>query len=90
MNTLIKFIFIFIIGLVEQIGYTFYLLAVDKRQLYASSIIMFIYFAFYLFILAYAMKDANTWTLLLTYALAAAVGNFIAMKWELRNKHDKS
>jgi hypothetical protein len=84
-----NYIVIFILGLLEQIGYTFYLLAVDKRQVYASSIIMFVYFSFYLFIIAYALKSANTWGLLLTYAFSAAVGNLAVMKFEVRKKIKK-
>jgi hypothetical protein len=83
---MIKFIVVFILGLLEQAGYTLYLLSVVKKQAYLSSILMFVYFSFYLFIIAYALKDTNTVGLLLTYAFSAAVGNFIVIKWELRKK----
>ena len=83
---MIKFLVVFILGFLEQIGYTLYLLAVDKRQVYWSSIMMFLYFAFYLFIIAYALKDVNAIALLLTYAASAAIGNFAVMKWETRKK----
>jgi uncharacterized protein YebE (UPF0316 family) len=84
-----KFTIIFILGLLEQLGYTIYLLSVDKRQVYISSIVLFAYFLLYLFIIAYALKDANTIALLITYALSAAIGNWIVMKWEMRPKCKK-
>ena len=83
---LIKFTIVFILGLLEQVGYTFYLLAVDKRQVIASSIMMFVYFSFYLFIIAFALKDVHTVGLLLTYALSAALGNWVVMRYEVGKK----
>lgn len=67
-------------GLIEQFGYTLYLLAVGKYMILLSTILMFIYFFVYLLILNYAVKDKeNTIGLLFMYALAGAVGNYIAM-----------
>jgi len=83
---IIKFVIVFILGLLEQIGYTFYLLAVDKRQVVASSIIMFVYFSFYLFIIMFALNDVHTVGLLLTYALSAAIGNYVVMRYEVGKK----
>jgi uncharacterized protein YebE (UPF0316 family) len=87
---MIKILIIFILGLIEQIGYTFYLLAVDKRQVKLSSIVMFFYMLFYLGIIAYAIKDSNTLSLLITYALACSLGNYIVMKFEVRKKYENS
>lgn len=84
---MIKILVVFILGLIEQMGYTIYLLAVDKRQAKKSSIVMFIYMLFYLGILAYAIKDSNTWILIITYASACSIGNYIIMKREIRKKH---
>lgn len=83
---MLKFLIVFILGLLEQIEYTFYLLAVDKRQVIASSIIMFVYFSFYLFIIMFALNDVHTIGLLLTYALSAVIGNYGVMKYEVGKK----
>jgi len=83
---MLKFFIIFFLGLVEQAGYTLYLLSVVKKQAYLSSILMFVYFSFYLFIIAYALKDTDSIGLLLTYAFATSIGNFIVMKYELKKE----
>jgi uncharacterized protein YebE (UPF0316 family) len=79
-----KIIAIFIVGLMEQLLYTKYLIAVDKRQTIASTIYMIVYMALYLIIVAYAMKDSNTVALLISYALACGLGNYIAMRIEVK------
>ena len=79
---MIKIIAVFLIGLFEQLLYTKYLIAVDKRRTIASTIYMTIYMSLYLFIVAYAMKDSETFLILIAYALACGVGNYVAMKAE--------
>lgn len=83
---MIKIFIIFIIGLAEQALYTFYLLSVAKKQKWLSSILMILYMTLYLFIVAFAMKDSETISLLIAYALACGLGNFIVMQWETRKK----
>lgn len=86
---MLKVLAIFFIGLLEQALYTAYLLSVNKRQVKASSILMFVYMIFYLGIIAYAIKDDNTLVLLLAYAAASGVGNYIMMKIDsMRTKQD--
>jgi len=79
---MIKLIIVFILGIVETYLYTWYLIAVDKRQPVLSSFLMFIYMVFYLAIIAWAIKDTNTILMLLTYASAAGVGNYIKLLQE--------
>jgi uncharacterized protein YebE (UPF0316 family) len=79
---MLKILAIFCIGLLEQVLYTAYLLSVNKKQVKLSSYLMFIYMLFYLGIIAYAIKDNNTITLLLAYAAACGVGNYIMMKFD--------
>jgi len=74
-----KVLIVFLAGLFEQFGFTLYLLAVNKHLILVSSVLMFVYFITYLWIIDYAIKDNKTFPLLLTYALAAAVGNYTAM-----------
>lgn len=81
-----KIILVFTVGLLEQILYTSYLISLTKRQLYLSSLLMFVYMLLYLFLIAWAIKDDNTTTLLLTYAMACCVGNFIRIKYEKYKK----
>lgn len=83
---MIKVILVFIIGLLEQLLYTKYIISVDKRQTIASTVYMITYMSIYLFIIDYAIKDSNTVPLLVAYALACGAGNYIAMKWEVRKK----
>lgn len=83
---MLKVIIVFIIGFIEQLLYTAYLLSVNKKQVNASSILMVSYMVIYLFIITYAIKDANTVPLLIAYALACGSGNWVIMKWESRKK----
>jgi uncharacterized protein YebE (UPF0316 family) len=84
-----KILAIFLIGLVEQLLYTKYLISVDKRQSLISTVYMIIYMSLYLVIVAYAMKDSNTIPLLIAYALACGLGNFIAMKQEIKKENNE-
>jgi len=86
---MIKVIGVFIIGLIEQLLYTKYLISVDKRQTLASTIYMIVYMSLYLFIVAYAIKDTNTIPLLIAYAVACGIGNYIAMLLE-EKKNEKN
>jgi uncharacterized protein YebE (UPF0316 family) len=81
---MLKVLMVFTIGLIEQLLYTKYLIAVDKRQTIMSTVYMVVYMSLYLFIVAFALKDANTIPLLVAYALACGAGNYIIMKWENR------
>jgi hypothetical protein len=85
---LIKYISIFFIGLLEQILYTSYLISVDKRQLYLSTLLMFIYMCLYLAIVAYSVAQQN-WLMLAIYALSCGVGNFFTILWENKNEKRK-
>jgi hypothetical protein len=79
-----KYFMVFGAGLLEQFGYTLYLLAVGRYMMFFSSILMFLYFFIYLLIINYAVKDRdNTIGLLFTYAVAGGVGNYIAMALHL-------
>jgi uncharacterized protein YebE (UPF0316 family) len=81
---MIKIILIFLIGFIEQLLYTAYLLSVNKKQVITSTLLMMAYMTVYLFIIAYAIKDSNTIPLLISYALACGAGNYIIMLWEKR------
>ena len=87
---MLKVLAVFIIGLIEQLLYTKYLISVDKRQTIMSTIYMIVYMSLYLFIVAYALKDSETIPLLIAYALACGAGNYIIMKWETRRKNEKN
>lgn len=83
---MLKVLMVFIVGFIEQLLYTAYLLSVNKKQVNASSILMITYMSIYLFIITYAIKDANTIPLLVAYALACGTGNWAIMKWENRKR----
>ena len=80
MNKTTKALTIFVAGLIEQVLYTLYLLAVNKYMIETSTILMVTYMTIYLVIINYAIKDKkNSLVLLLIYALSSGVGNYIAM-----------
>ncbi len=79
---MIKILLVFIIGFLEQLLYTSYLLSVTKKQVIPSTILMVVYMSIYLFIISYAIKDGDTTPLLVAYALSCGVGNWVIMEWE--------
>jgi uncharacterized protein YebE (UPF0316 family) len=79
---MLKILLVFIVGFIEQLLYTSYLLSVTKKQVTASTILMVVYMSIYLFIISYAIKDGDTVPLLVAYALSCGVGNWCVMKWE--------
>jgi hypothetical protein len=80
MKILTKALSIFGAGLVEQVLYTLYLLAVSRYMIIPSTILMVTYMVIYLVIINYAIKDEkNSLPLLIVYALSSGVGNYIAM-----------
>lgn len=82
---MLKILIIFLVGFIEQLLYTAYLLSVTKRQVIASTFLMFTYMLIYLFIIAFAMKDSETVPILVAYALSCGVGNYVIMLWEKYN-----
>lgn len=78
-----KIIVVFLAGMLEQFGYTLYLLAVGKYMILISSVLMFVYFLTYLWIINYAIRDTRPVVLLFTYAFSASIGNYIAMSLHL-------
>jgi len=83
---MLKILLVFIVGFIEQLLYTSYLLSVTKKQVTTSTILMVVYMSIYLFIISYAIKDGDTVPLLVAYALSCGVGNWVIMKWENRKR----
>ena len=77
-----KILSIFFAGLIEQFGFTLYIIAVDRYLILVSSVLMFIYFYIYLLLMKYCVKDDKN-TAMLAYALAGAIGNALAMMMHL-------
>jgi uncharacterized protein YebE (UPF0316 family) len=78
-----KIIILFIIGLLEQLLYTLYIIAIGKYLIFISSILMFSYMVLYLLIISKVVKEKEGLILLLDYALACGVGNYMAMSMHL-------
>lgn len=75
-----KYLIVFFAGLSEQCLFTLYLLSVNRYYIFWSSILMFVYFSVYLLLMNYCIKDkAQSIPMLFTYALSAAIGNWITM-----------
>lgn len=70
-------------GLLEQFGYTLYLIAVNKYMALASSMLMFSYMIVYLWIVRKTSTEKEGWKLILVYALACGLGNWIAISLKL-------
>lgn len=83
-----KAIIIFIAGIVETFMFTGWTLSANKKQVYLSSLLMFLYMITYLFILDTAFKDDNSKILILIYAISCAIGNFLRVNRE--KKHERS
>jgi hypothetical protein len=79
-----KLLMIFSLGLVEQFGYTLYIISVTKYLILMSSVILVSYMFVYLFLIDRIAKDKNdSLKLAFAYALACGIGNFIAMALKL-------
>jgi hypothetical protein len=83
---MIKYLLVFIVGTIETFLYTAWCISANKKELYKSTMLMFVYMFLYLAILAYAIKDTNTLGLIITYAFACGIGNYLEILWETRKK----
>lgn len=79
---MIKILIVFIIGTIETFIYTAWAISATKKEAIKSSTFMFIYMVLYLGIISFALKDTDTWILILTYALSCALGNYLEILWE--------
>lgn len=86
---LIKILGIFIFGTIETYIYTGWNLSANKQQKYLSSLLMFIYMMMYLLILDIAFKDKNSIIMILDYASACALGNFLRINHEKKSKENQ-
>jgi len=77
-----KIIIVFFVGLIETFLYAGYIIAITKKQVIASSLLMFIYMCIYLIIISYIIKDVNTIPLLIIYSLSCGIGNFLRVRNE--------
>jgi hypothetical protein len=82
---LVKILLIFFGGIIETFLYASYILALTEKQVLLSTFLMGIYMFLYLAIISYAIKDTNTITLILIYALACAVGNYFRVNKERKD-----
>jgi uncharacterized protein YebE (UPF0316 family) len=79
---MIKYLLIFIFGVIETYIYTGWALTATQKKKWVSSILMFLYMTIYLFILDSAFKDTNSKLMIITYATSCGVGNFIRVRQE--------
>ena len=82
-----KYLLVFIVGTIETFLYTAWCISANKKELYKSSALMFIYMLIYLGIISFAFKDANTIGLIVVYAISCGVGNFLELFWEGKHKN---
>ena len=83
---MIKILLIFVFGIIETFLFTWWNLSANKKQVYASSILMLVYMTMYLMILDSAFKDINSKIMILSYAIGCAIGNYIKVKQENEKK----
>jgi len=86
---LIKILGIFIFGTIETYIYTGWNLSANKQQKWLSSLLMFVYMVLYLGIISFAFKDTNSTLMIIDYALACALGNFLRVNHEKKSKRNK-
>ena len=84
-----KVLIIFIAGVIETYLFAGWTIAANKSKVVLSSILMFTYMITYLLILDVTFKDTNSKLMIMTYAVACAVGNFIRVKREKKNEKNK-
>jgi uncharacterized protein YebE (UPF0316 family) len=82
---MIKLIFIFLIGLIETFVNVAFLISVNKKQVWISTILEFVYSIIYLFVVAYALRADDTFSILIAYAVGCSAGTYIRMKREQNN-----
>lgn len=84
-----KIFIIFIAGVIETYLFTWWNLSANKREALTSSILMLTYMTTYLLILDTAFKDARSTLIIIDYACACAVGNYLRVKYEKNKKLSK-
>ena len=84
-----KILIIFIAGVIETFLFTWWNLSANKKQVYTSSILMFVYMAMYLMILNYAFKDVNSKLMIMSYVVGCTLGNYIRVRQE-NQKNNKN
>ena len=85
----VKFFIIFVAGVVETFLFTWWNLSANKKQVYTSSFLMFIYMVMYLFILDYAFKDINSKVMIISYVIGCTLGNYLEVKREKNSENRK-
>lgn len=81
-----KFLLVFIIGIIETFLYAGYLISVELRQKFLSSVLMFIYMSIYLSIIAFAIKDVDSVSMIIVYAFSCGIGNYLRVNYEKNKK----
>lgn len=87
---MIKMLIILVAGTLESYLFAWWTLSANRKQIYISSLLMFIYMSTYLFILDIAFKDSNSKLMLLTYAIACGLGNYLRVRYEKKHKEKRS
>ena len=79
MNKYKKYILVFLLGIIETALYTGYILAVGQRDVLTSSLLMTTYMIIYLGIISWAIKDVNSFLMIITYAISCGVGTALRL-----------
>lgn len=77
---MIKYLIVLLLGTVETIVSTNYVMWAADRRPFASSIMMFITMIINVGIIAWAIKGADTLIMIFVYALSSGIGTFISIK----------
>lgn len=81
---LLKIIIIFILGVIETFCFTAWTIAANQKKAILSSILMTSYLIMYLKIIDMALKDAQTFAMIVCYAISCGIGNYIRVYLEKR------
>jgi uncharacterized protein YebE (UPF0316 family) len=83
---MIKYLIIFLAGILETAIYTGFLIALEKRN-FIAPLLMTIYMIIYLSIISTAIKDINTFWMIIVYTISCGTGVLIRMKLEQKITH---
>jgi uncharacterized protein YebE (UPF0316 family) len=85
-NNALKYILIFLIGIIENVIGTNWILQATKHKAGLSSIMLFLEVVVSLSIVAWAIKGDDTFAIIAVYAVSCGIGNFISIKLDNRKK----
>ena len=83
---MIKCILVFIFGLIETYLFAGWTIGANRGKAIESSLLMVAYMLIYLTIILWAISDANSYLIIVIYAVSAGIGNYIRVSLVKKKK----